>query len=370
MNKRVDLQDILTPDSKDLQPRRAFAALMARLQEEEQGHCRRKPKLLKFASLSEEAARRTAVELNFLMLSTQDTPSPLKVCAALNNEVRYLAGRLACALEDMPGVAAGALTGAHDLASPYEALPRGRAATCAGPSAPMEEEPEIKRRERRRRAFPRLGNQDSKHFNVAFGPELETLRKIDEREISQARDTGERDQIEQIDRYDRARHERDARAAILNPDLPWSERADPHGAIVRARYDEWKGPPARQVLLEPLIARLRALSALADTASRRFSSDQVGRGKRPSLASSAWEVEYAKICWRCIQDQFGDDVACGLISSAEGDFVQFIRLMAGYASGKWVESGFGDAAKKALAWGREMSAVEKRAREFNTPNVA
>jgi hypothetical protein len=44
--------------------------------------------------------------------------------------------------------------------------------------------------------------------------------------------------------------------------------------------------------------------------------------------------------------------------------------MAWYASGKRVESGFGGAAKKALAWGRKMSSVEKRAREFNTPNVA
>jgi hypothetical protein len=338
VKKRINLQGRLTPDSDDLQPHvMAFADLRARLQED--------GTLNKFAALSEDAARRTAVELNYLMRSTKDTPSPSKVDAELNDEVRGLSGKLASAIERMSGVAAGALTGIEDPVSPYEALPRGPA-----PRA--------------------LSNRDSKDFDIAFGPELETLRKIDERETSQAGDTTARDQIELLDRYDRAMDERYTMAATLSPELPWSERTDPLGAISRAHYDGWKGPPARQVLLEPLIARLRALSSLAEKASRSFSSDQVGRGKRLSLARAAWEVEYAKICWRCIQDQFGDDVASGLSASAEGDFVQFIRLMAWYASGKRVESGFGGAAKKALAWGRKMSSVEKRAREFNTPNVA
>jgi hypothetical protein len=87
------------------------------------------------------------------------------------------------------------------------------------------------------------------------------------------------------------------------------------------------------------------------------------------LARAAWEVEYAKVCWRCIQDQFGDGVACGLSAGAEGDFVQFIRAMAEYASGNRVESGFGGAAKEALAWGQLMSDAEKSQRELNTPHV-
>jgi hypothetical protein len=210
MKKRTDLQGRLTPDSDDLLPHvLAFAGLMKRLQEDRPGPRQRRPKLNKFASLSEEAARRTAVELNYLMLSTRDTPSPSEVAAALNDEVRFLAGSLARVIENMPGVAAGALTGAEDPVSPYEALPRGH-----------DSQP--------------LSNRDGKHFNVAFGPDLETLRKIDEREISQARDTTDRDQIEQLDRYDSAIYDRDARAAILNPSLPWSERTDPHGAVARA----------------------------------------------------------------------------------------------------------------------------------------
>jgi hypothetical protein len=280
MTNRVDLKPILTPDKDDLLPHdMAFKGLKARLQEDKPNRRGRRSKLHKFASLSEAAARRTAVELNYLMLSTRDTPAPSDVSAALNEQVRYLAGSLARALEDLPGVAAGALTGVEDPVSPYEALPRGPASQA-------------------------LSNRDSKHFNVAFGPDLDTLRKIDERETSQARNTTDPDQIKQLDQYDIARYEREVRVAILNPSEPWSERTDPYGAMARARYDKWKGPPARQVLLDPFVARLRALSALAENASRAFSSDMVGRGPRSSLASSAWQVEYAKVCWRCIQDQF------------------------------------------------------------------
>jgi hypothetical protein len=347
VTNRIDIQRLLTPDRDNLLPHdMAFEGLRARLQEDKPGRRGRRSKLHKFASLSEEAARRTAVELNYLMLSTGDTPAPSEVEDELNKQVRYLAGSLARALEEMPGVAAGALTGVEDPVSPYAALPRGPASHA-------------------------LGNRDSKHFNVAFGPDLETLRKIDERETSQARNTTDRDQIEKLDQYDRAIYEREARAAILNPSLPWSERTDPYGARDRARYDKWRGPPARQVLLDPFVARLRALSALAENASKAFSSDMVGRGPRRSLARAGWEVEYAKVCWRCIQDQFGDDVACGLSASPEGDFVQFIRVMAEYASGKRIESGFGGVVKEALAWGRRMSSAEKRQREFkfNTPHV-
>jgi hypothetical protein len=339
MTTRIDLKKLLTPDRDDILPHdMAFEGLRARLQEDKPDQRGRRPKLHKFASLSEAAARRTAVELNYLMLSKEDTPVPEEVAAELNEQVRYLAGSLARVLENMTGVAVGALTGVVDPASPYAALPRGPASQA-------------------------LSNRDSKHFNVAFGPDLETLRKIDERETSQARNTTDRDQIKQLDQYDRAIYEREARTAILNPSLPWSERTDPHGAMARARYDKWGGPPARQVLIEPLVARLRALSALAENASKTFSSDMVGRGPRSSLASSAWQIEYAKVCWRCIQDQFGDDAACSLSATDNGDFVQFIRVMAEYASGNRVESGFGGVAKEALAWGRRTSSAEKSANE-------
>jgi hypothetical protein len=344
MTTRIDLRTLLTPDPHDILPHdMAFEGLRARLQEDKPDQRGRRPKLHKFASLSEEAARRTAVELNYLMLSNGDTPEPSEVAAELNEQARHLAGSLARVLEKMSGVAVGALTGVEDPDSPYEALPRGLASQA-------------------------LSNRDSKHFHVAFGPDLETLRKIDEREPSQFRNTTDRDQIKQLDQYDRAIYERAARAAILNPSLPWSERTDPHGAMARARYVKWGGPPARQVLIEPFVARLRALSALAENASKTFSSAMVGRGPRSSLASSAWQVEYAKVCWRCIQDQFGDAMACGLSAGPEGDFVQFIRVMAEYASGKRVESGFGGVVKKALAWGRQTSRAEKLQREFFNEN--
>jgi hypothetical protein len=111
-----------------------------------------------------------------------------------------------------------------------------------------------------------------------------------------------------------------------------------------------------------------ALGKLAMKGSREFSADRVGRSKLPSLAIAPWEVLYAKICWRCIQGQFGDGLACGLSASADGDFVQFIRVMAEFASGNLIESGFGGAVKEALAWGKEMAKAEKRAEEFSRAN--
>jgi hypothetical protein len=334
--KRIDLRPLLTPASDDLSPKGVFSDLKRRLEDEKLDQRRRKLKLRKFASLSEEASRRTAIELNFLMRSTRDTP-PSEIAKELKDVAR-LADELAVAVKALHGISVSVLTGVEDPVSPYLARPRGAAQTTS--------------------------NRDSEQFNVAFAPELRVLKTIETRELSEAPHLPldrDREQIDLLDRYDCALVERDARERIFNPSLPWAHRPV---SGVGDRYDRWKGSPARQVLLEPFMARVTALGKLAMKGSREFSADRVGRSKLPSLAIVAWEVLYAKICWRCIQDQFGDGVACGLSASTDGDFVQFIRVMAEFASGKPIESGFGGAVKEALAWAGKKRRSRSRLRNL------
>ena len=79
---------------------------------------------------------------------------------------------------------------------------------------------------------------------------------------------------------------------------------------------------------------------------------------------SSWQVTYAKICWRCVQDGFEDGASRSLSADCDGEFVSFIRAMAEFASGKRIESGFGGAAKVALAWGKMMDKQERLSRKF------
>jgi hypothetical protein len=88
--KRIDLRPLLTPASDDLSPKGVFSDLKRRLEDERLDQRRRKLKLRKFASLSEEAARRTAIELNFLMRSTRDTP-PSEIAKELKDVARLAA---------------------------------------------------------------------------------------------------------------------------------------------------------------------------------------------------------------------------------------------------------------------------------------
>jgi hypothetical protein len=162
------------------------------------------------------------------------------------------------------------------------------------------------------------------------------LSSIDEREMSQALATNDGEQIALLARYEKA--------------------------LARRREKEkWIGPPGRDVLLEPLQERIYALAKLSRSAQEEFKPSGTRRGKFPVMARGAWQVEYAKICWRCIRAEFGDEKAFAAVKSA---FLEFIRAMAEFASGNRIETGFGGAVRQALAWGKRLSNLEKRAEQF------
>jgi hypothetical protein len=127
-----------------------------------------------------------------------------------------------------------------------------------------------------------------------------------------------------------------------------------------------------EILLDPLRERIAALRDLARAAHGAVAAAPTVRG-RP-LVDESWEITYAKICWRCIQAEFGNAKACGLSADPDGQFVFFIRALATFASGKTVETvdplrgrhevGFGGAVKEALAWGKKMARLESWARKF------
>ena len=293
-----DIQASLTPPDDSLSHRGTFEDLKKRLRNDS------------FSQLSERAATRTAIELNDLMRTFGVIPNPEAVSSQLSNVAR-LAFDLENALRNLSGSAVSALLGAEDPIAPYLALPRGSASK-------------------------KLGNQDSDSFNVAFAPELQVLSSIDEREMSQALATNDGEQIALLARYEKA--------------------------LARRREKEkWIGPPGRDVLLEPLQERIYALAKLSRSAQEEFKPSGTRRGKFPVMARGAWQVEYAKICWRCIRAEFGDEKAFAAVKSA---FLEFIRAMAEFASGNRIETGFGGAVRQALAWGKRLSNLEKRAEQF------
>ena len=57
----------------------------------------------------------------------------------------------------------------------------------------------------------------------------------------------------------------------------------------------------------------------------------------------------------------GNEKAFAAVKSA---FLEFIRAMAEFASGNGIETGFGGAVRQALAWGKRLSNLEKRAEQF------
>jgi hypothetical protein len=296
-----DLQGLLTPPKDDPSPRGTFERLKERLRNDS------------FNQLTERAATRTAIELNDLMRTFGVIPNPEAVSSQLSNVAR-LAHDLESALRKLSGSAVSALLGVEDPVAPYLALPRGSASK-------------------------KFGNQDNDNFNIAFAPELRVLSLIDAREMSQALATNDGEQLALLARYERA--------------------------LARRREKErWIGPPGRAVLLEPLQERIYALAKLSRAAQEEFKPSGTRRGKLPAMARGAWQIEYAKICWRCIRAEFGDEVAFRLSAAEASDFVEFVRAMAEFASGKKIKTGFGGAVRDALAWGKRLSKSERKAEQF------
>jgi hypothetical protein len=146
----------------------------------------------------------------------------------------------------------------------------------------------------------------------------------------------------------------------MNQGLQWDEYETSDKG-----FEAWRGPPAREVLLDPLRDQIEALGVIAGTARDAVSSWPTLRGSE-ALAADAWEVTYMKICWRCIQDEFGDAKSDDLSADREADeFLIFIRAMAKFASGfHRVESHFGASVKEVLAWGKTQAKQESKSRKF------
>jgi hypothetical protein len=107
------------------------------------------------------------------------------------------------------------------------------------------------------------------------------------------------------------------------------------------------------VCIEPFVSRLIAFKQLAESGAAEFGKG--GPGRLASLAIEPWENAYAKICWTFVREQCVDDIACNLNAREDGNFLKLIRAFAEYASGKYTnESGFGGAARHAIAWGQNI----------------
>lgn len=324
-----NFRESLTPSraDKSCRPRGAFSVLRDKLAGGP------------FAALREGSAVRAANELNgFMRETTRNAASPKRIKDELKN-VQRLASALAAAVDDLHGVSASVLLGAEDPTAPYLSRSPGSESSSRG-------------REEK--------------YKVAFGPYLQALAEIEAREAnpntpwssSLARETKDEAQLALLDRYSRAIAARALRWRSMNQGLAWSEYTPPQTTL-----ELWRGPPAREVLLDPLRDQIDALGVLAETAHRAASSALTVRGRR-ALATDAWEFTYAKICWRCVQAEFGNDRACGLSADKEGDFVSFVRALATFASGEKIKSGFGGVVAEVLAWGKKMAEQEGLSEQF------
>jgi hypothetical protein len=282
-----------------------------------------------FKDLRKSSAVRAAGELNAFLREKRSGAAPKRIRDELE-KVRRLASELAAAVDDLHGVSASILLGVDDPTAPYLSRPRG--------SEPS-------------------NNQLVEQYKVAFGPYLQALAAIEAREANPARqwssdlarETNDEVQLAVLDRYDRAKSARSHRWRSMNQGLRWNEYEPSDKG-----FEAWRGPPAREVLLDPLRDQIEALGIIAGTARDAASSAPTVRG-RETLAADAWEVTYAKICWRCVQDEFGDDETKRLSADPDGNFVHFIRALATFASGRKIKSGFGGVAAEVLAWGNTVA---------------
>ena len=269
------LKDALTPSGLDLTPcREKFPDFETRFG-------RRSP----LGRVAEPAAQRLAILLNRLMRTEKDTPQRGAVAEQLR-EVASAASHLANALERMHGVSAGMLTRADNGWGPFYALP--------GEDAPSDWRP--------------VGDAT---LREAFGPEVEALEAIKEREckrgLAAASETSDPRQLAALAAYDDWRiGEQKRRSANV--------------------YNRWRGPPARKVLVEPFINRVHAVQSLAWSAASEVGAVRRKRGKRAAYARGPWETVYAKVCWLFIREECGEDVALGLTAAENGDFLAFIRV--------------------------------------------
>ena len=252
-----------------------------------------------FSQLSERAATRTAVELNDLMRTFGVIPNPEAVSSQLSNVARL----------------------AFDLENALRNLSGSAVSRFSAPKTQL------------RLIWRSRADRPRKNSAIRTAIASTSLSSIDEREMSQALATNM------------------ARIALL---------ARYEKALARRREKEkWIGPPGRDVLLEPLQERIYALAKLSRSAQEEFKPSGTRRGKFPVMARGAWQVEYAKICWRCIRAEFGDEKAFAAVKSA---FLEFIRAMAEFASGNRIETGFGGAVRQALAWGKRPFQLGKESR--------
>jgi hypothetical protein len=302
----------LTPKSADLAPSGEITSLKEQLKD-----------IPEFNALDEISVRAAAVELNRLMCISRDTPTPTQVRERLGR----LADLFAAAAEDLDrldGVSLGILTKAAQIFTPYRTTSPGARALSS-------------RKEREARSL-------DMNFNAAFDKEVRALREIEQREekngLQAAGETNDVEQLETIKNYE-----------------AW--QAEEARRLGGTSYVRWRGPPARTVLIDPLIARLAALSAVARDASATFDEAPPKKGQLPPLAIESWQISYAKICWTLIREKCGVAAAGKLNGGDDGVFLRFIRAMAEYASGETVEGNFGGAAKAVAAWGVRGIKLEK-----------
>ena len=223
-NGTSNIKRLLTPKGTSLAPGGDIRAFRERLED-----------IPAFAELEETAVRRTAVDLNRLLLDVRDTPAPNRVAASLD-DVALSAERLARTLKGLDGVSVSVLTGVEELFPPYLMVPRGV-----------------------QRSKTRTVATDDHDLKTAFEPELRVLRDIEEREQQggEAASTNDTHQLALLKNYENALTERANRqtsAEAYSLGLPPGKEE---------KYIPWRGPPVRTILLDPFIQRLTALGTLA-----------------------------------------------------------------------------------------------------------
>jgi hypothetical protein len=311
----VGIKKKLTPQGDDLRARILPEADISKFRDKLK---LKHPESRWLHSLDEAAVRQTAVKLNRLMLEEQDTPKPGDVTEQLN-AVADLALNLARGLKKLDGVSASVLMRTEEHFAPY-----------------------FTRLDRTRPSMREASALDDPDFAVAFGPWLRAFKAIEDREMRGEKANSTKDPEE---------------IALLKAFDAWESRqAAKHAGH---EYIRWRGPPARDTLLDPFIARLSALHRLAKKGVESFNAHPPKKGRLAPLAIEAWEIRYARICWVLVYDQCGADVARNLDAQEGGEFLALIRAIAEFAAGEDLdEQGFGGAAREVVAWG--LSALHKK----------
>jgi hypothetical protein len=278
----VGIKKTLTPQGDDLRARMPREADISKFRDDLR---LKHPDSRWLHSLDEAAVRQTAVKLNWLMREEQDRPTPAEVTDRLS-DVADLALNLGRALKKLDGVSASVLMLTEERFAPY-----------------------FTRLDRTRPSMREASARDDPDFAVAFGPGLRALRSIEDREMRGEKATSTKDPEE---------------IALLKAFGEWGSRLASRDT--GHEYIRWRGPPARDTLLDPFIERLSALYRLAKKGVESFNSHPSKKGCGTSLATESWQIRYARICWLLVYDQCGADVARNLDEKEGGEDPRHSRV--------------------------------------------